>query len=127
MAAKPVVDILVGLRVPGLREGQITALVRLDFEYLGEAGVPGRLAFRKRGPTAFNIAAVRWNGRLWRDNLLLRNFLRANPEEARRYERRKRELVTQGTSTLLKYSEQKEALIRDLLQRAETRPNGPQL
>ena len=125
MVAKPIVDVLVGLRCPELQEGQISALMRLGYEYLGEAGVPGRLAFRKRGPTSFNIAAVRWNGRLWRDNLLLRDFLRANPEEARRYERRKRELVARGVSTLPGYSEQKEALLQDLLRRAGTQPGEP--
>ncbi len=124
MAAKPIVDILVGLRVSELREKQMTALVRLGYEYLGEAGVSGRLAFRKRGPTAYNIAAVGWNGRLWQDSLLLRNFLRANPEEARRYGRRKQQLVSQGVSTLLKYSERKEASIQELLRSARARPNG---
>lgn len=124
MAAKPIVDILVGLRTAGLREEQITALTGSGYEYLGEAGVQGRLAFRKRHPIAFNVAAVEWCGRLWRDNLLLRDFLRANPEEADLYDRRKRELVAGGAATLLRYSEQKEALVTELLRRAESWSRG---
>ena len=124
MAAKPIVDILAGLRSATLREEQIIALTRLGYEYLGEAGVPGRLAFRKRHPVAFNVAAVEWRGRLWRDNLLLRDFLRANSEEAGLYDRRKRELVAGGVATLLRYSERKEVLVAELLRRAESWSGG---
>jgi GrpB-like predicted nucleotidyltransferase (UPF0157 family) len=74
----------------------------LGYQYLGETGVPGRFAFRKRHPTAFNLAVVRWGERLWRDNLALRDYLRANPEDARRYEQHKRDLVNSGVSSLFR-------------------------
>lgn len=118
MAVEPIVDILVGLRALEPREKHVAVLTRLGYEYLGEARVPGRLAFRKRRPAAFNVAAVEWGGRLWRDNLLLHDFLRANPEEVHLYERHKYELVAWGASTLLRYSEQNEELVAELLRRA---------
>jgi GrpB-like predicted nucleotidyltransferase (UPF0157 family) len=117
LAAKPIVDVLVGIRTSKLDKGQIAALEGLGYEYLGEAGVPGRLAFRKRHPTAFNLAVVRWGERLWRDNLALRDYLRANPEDARRYAQHKRDLVNSGVSSLLEYSQSKEALVAELLRR----------
>jgi GrpB-like predicted nucleotidyltransferase (UPF0157 family) len=104
-----------------VQEKQITALMRPGYEYLDEAGVSGRLASRKRHPKAFDIAAVEWDGRLRRENLLLRNFLLANPKESRRYEQDKRKLVTQGVSSFLQYSERKEALAAELPRRAEAR------
>ena len=115
LAAKPIVDVLVGIRTSKLDEGQIATLEGLGYQYLGEAGVPGRLAFRKRHPAAFNLAVVRWGERLWRDNLALRDYLRANPEDARRYAQHKRDLVESGVSSLLGYSEAKEALVAELL------------
>ena len=117
LAAKPIVDVLVGIWTSNLDEGQIAALEGLGYEYLGEAGVPGRLAFRKRHPTAFNLAVVRWGERLWRDNLGLRDYLRANPEDAQRYAQHKRDLVNSGVSSLLGYSQSKEALVAELLRR----------
>lgn len=118
LSAKPIVDILVGLPELILETGQIEALAQLGYEYLGEAGVSGRLAFRKRRPQAFNIAVVQWHSKLWRDNLLLRDYLREHPEAARRYEQHKVEVVGRGNTTLIGYSEQKKAVIEDLLEQA---------
>ena len=58
----------------------------LGYEDLGEAGVPGRIYFRRRAETAFNIALVAHGGSIWIANLALRDFLRANPDAAREYE-----------------------------------------
>lgn len=118
LSAKPIVDILVGLADLHLEAGQLEALVHLGYEYLGEAGVSGRLAFRKRGPQAFNLAVVQWSSKLWRDNLLLRDYLRKHPQKARRYEQHKYEVVGQGYTTLISYSEQEKAVIEELLEQA---------
>jgi len=118
LAAKPIVDILVGVQALPLRERQIVALARQGYEYLGEAGIPGRVAFRKRRPRAFNLAVVAWDGPLWRDNLLLRDFLRAHPDDARRYAAHKQNVLAEGASTLLAYSDRKGAVVVDLLRKA---------
>ena len=58
--AKPVVDLMAGVR--SLRDGDRCArlLEGLGYENRGEAGVPGRLFLRKHSPHAFhlNLAAV---------------------------------------------------------------------
>ncbi|WP_354142402.1 GrpB family protein [Brevibacillus brevis] len=46
------------------------------YEFLGEAGIVGRLYFRKRGQRSINAHVVSYKGALWNDNLILRNFLR---------------------------------------------------
>jgi len=97
----------------------LAVLETLGYEYLGEAGVPGRLYFRKRHPHAFNLHLVQWGSEVWTNNLWLRDFLRAPPQEADRYGQHKQELVKRGIGTLLAYSDQKAAVIAELLERAQ--------
>ena len=109
---KAVIDLLIG--VP-----ELTPLLRVpDYEAFGEAGVRGRLYFRKRGPVAFNAQVVERSGPLWRDAILLRDYLRAHPEEQRRYAAGKREAIASGATTLLRYSAAKATLVEGLLERA---------
>jgi ribonuclease-3 len=111
--AKPIVDLLVGVAAldPALRLP--------DYEACGPAGVPGRLYFRKRGPASFNAQVVVHGGPIWRAALLLRDYLRAHPDEAQRYASHKHESLARGATTLLRYSQEKASLISELLQRAE--------
>lgn len=96
LAAKPIVDILVGLHSIPPSASIGTALRDLGYASLGEAGVPGRHAFRLRQPQAVNLALVQWDGPLWRDNLLIRDYLRAHPAVAQRYAAEKRARSTRG-------------------------------
>ena len=118
LAAKPIVDILVGLRKLSLATEYLAVLETLGYEYLGEAGVPERLYFRKRHAHLFNLHLVQWGSEIWINNLLLRDFLRAHPQEANRYGQHKQELIKSGIVTLLAYSDRKAAVIADLLERA---------
>ena len=119
LAAKPIIDILVGLKQYPMQDHAVNCLKCVGYECLGEAGVPGRLYFRKRHPIAFNITAVEYNGTLWKDNLLLRDYLRSHSEERQRYEQHKRAVIAAGHHQLLAYSEQKAAIVADLLQQAK--------
>ncbi|MDQ3778462.1 MAG: GrpB family protein, partial [Actinomycetota bacterium] len=51
LCAKPIVDVLVGVRELELSDEQITAMKSLGYEYMGEHGLPGRLFFRKEPRT----------------------------------------------------------------------------
>src|SRR5437764_6357295 len=109
---KAIIDLLIG--VP-----ELTPSLRIpDYEAFGEAGVPGRLYFRKRGPVSFNAQVVERGGPLWRDALVLRDYLRAHPEERGRYASGKREAIASGATTLFRYSDAKAALVEGLLERA---------
>src|SRR5437016_5573078 len=50
MAAKPIVDMLAGLPTLALSAGQLSESQQHGYDFLGEAGVPGRLYLRKRTP-----------------------------------------------------------------------------
>jgi GrpB-like predicted nucleotidyltransferase (UPF0157 family) len=115
MHAKPVVDIMLGLDCFPAPLALSVQLGSLGYEAFGEAGVPGRLYFRKRAPTAFNVQAVVFRGPLWRDNLLLRDFLAAHPAEAQRYSDEKIRAFHAGHRMLLAYSAAKASAIAELL------------
>jgi ribonuclease-3 len=113
MVAKPVVDLLVGVR-------ELPATLRLpDYEAWGEAGIPGRLFFRKRvNGQAFNAQVAVEGGAYWEDALRLREYLLAHPEEAAAFGAHKREVLGKGPSTLLRYSAGKAPAMAKLLDRA---------
>jgi GrpB-like predicted nucleotidyltransferase (UPF0157 family) len=119
MVAKPIIDILIRVESLPPTGMQVRALETLAYESLGEAGVPGRFYFRRRGDQAFNIGVVEWNGPIWRDGLLLRDFLRSNAEYARQYGTLKRAALDAGHTDLLDYSANKHAFMRELLRQAE--------
>lgn len=89
------------------------------YEFLGEAGIVGRLYFRKRGQRSFHAHVVSYEGALWNDNLILRNFLRAHKEEAFGYGEFKKQIVQKGAQNLLDYSNQKNEFVREVLARAK--------
>jgi GrpB-like predicted nucleotidyltransferase (UPF0157 family) len=86
LLAKPIVDIMVGIQhtdTESVRRG----LRSLGYDDLGEAGIPGRLYFRKRVPHAFNVHVVHHEGPIWKNNIALREYLRHDSEAADRYAR----------------------------------------
>ena len=112
LAAKPVIDLLVGVR-------ELSPAIRLpDYEGFGEAGVPGRLYFRKRGPVSFNAHVVKHLSARWRDVLLFRDYLRVHADERERYGARKLAAIASGATTLLRYSDEKAGAVEQLLERA---------
>jgi GrpB-like predicted nucleotidyltransferase (UPF0157 family) len=117
--AKPIVDLMVGIGEPGRIAEVIERLERLGYESLGEAGVPGRWALRKRDVVQpSNIAIVAHEGEWWKLNLAVRDFLRANADAARNYALAKWHAVSNGADTLLAYSEAKRASIEMIVAEA---------
>lgn len=121
LAGKPVVDLMLGASPAvwaGLEEVR-AKIVALGYEDLGEAGVPGRIYFRRRTKLrAFNVALVKHDGPVWRDNVALRDYLRSHPEAAAKYAEAKRAAVAGGAKTLLAYSEAKGPVFAGLIQAA---------
>jgi GrpB-like predicted nucleotidyltransferase (UPF0157 family) len=118
LAGRPVVDLMLG--APPAAWAALEELrgriVALGYEDLGEAGVPGRISFRRRTKLrAFNLALVEEGGAHWRENLALRDYLRGNPEAAAKYAEAKRAAVTGRAPTLVAYSEAKGEAIAALL------------
>jgi GrpB-like predicted nucleotidyltransferase (UPF0157 family) len=85
MPAKPVLDLAAG-RPEDTRLGDcIMALQRAGYEHRGEQGVPGREFFRRGQPRAYHVHLVDLGGRLWRQYLGFRDYLRGSPDAAKQY------------------------------------------
>ena len=125
LCAKPIVDILVGLRELELSEAEIEAMEGLGYEYLGEFGVPGRLYFRKGEPRTHHVHVVAHGDDHWKRHLAFRDALRSNPEERRRYDELKRRLAAEGHSREA-YSELKTPFIREVEARTRARQEKAQ-
>lgn len=121
LAGKPIVDLMLGASpaVWAALEELRPRVVALGYEDLGEAGVPGRIYFRKRTALrAFNLALVEHDGPLWRDNLAVRDYLRTHPEDAAAYAGAKRAAIGGGATTLLAFSAAKATALAALVDKA---------
>jgi NAD-dependent deacetylase len=118
LAAKPVIDVSVGLTQLDLSGEQIDAMEGLGYEYLGEFGFPGRLFFRKgRERRTNHVHVVEWGGELWHRHRAFRDYLRAHPDEAARYAHAKRQIAAESADTRA-YWERKRAFADELFARA---------
>lgn len=117
LRAKPVVDMMLGVpKFPPARD-LLSRLQILGYENLGEAGVPGRVYLRLRGERDFNLHLVLRGGDHWRNNLALRELLRADPGARTRYAEGKTRALEAGGDRLLGYSDAKAAVVDQLLSR----------
>jgi len=118
LAAKPIVDLMLGLSAYPPSQNLLKQLEALGWDALGEAGVPGRLYFRKRHPISVNLHIVQKNGEHWTNNLAIRDYLRTNDIARDAYSRAKYQAIADGACTLLSYSAAKAEFVRGLLQEA---------
>lgn len=122
LAAKPIIDILVGLRSLADATNCINPLNGLGYEYVPEweAELPERRYFRRvwPRPRTHHIHMVETTSEFWQRQLRFRDHLRAHSEDARAYERLKRELASRF-EVGLDYAAAKSAFIRTILDKAD--------
>ena len=123
LCAKPIVDVLVGLRDLELSDDDIEAMRALGYQFLGEHGLPGRLFFRKE-PRTHHVHVVAYGGEHWDRQLTFRDTLRSDAEERRRYDEFKRRLAAEGHPRDV-YTELKTPFIREVEARARARGVRP--
>jgi GrpB-like predicted nucleotidyltransferase (UPF0157 family) len=87
LAAKPTVDIAVGVPSLDLDAGEHARMEALGYDYAGTHDLPQHV-FRKGTalPWEVIVHVVEHDGGMWRDFLLFRDHLRSHPADARRYE-----------------------------------------
>ena len=125
---KPTIDMMVGITAPERIAELVDRLEQLGYESLGEAGVPGRWALRRRrlDERNYNVSVIARLGKRWRDNIALRDFLRLHADEARRYAEAKRRAVAAGANTLFAYSDAKRSALERIatLARRQSEPSS---
>jgi GrpB-like predicted nucleotidyltransferase (UPF0157 family) len=115
LAAKPVIDILVGLRGYPLAPRCIAALEALGYVYRGEFGIPGRQYFRQGSPATHHVHATLEGGDIWRSHIAFRDWLRAHPDDAARYGELKRRLAAEHRESRALYTEAKAPFVESIL------------
>lgn len=118
MAGKPVVDLLVGVADLHAASARIPSLEALGYENFGEIFIPGRIYLRRRGTHHFNVAITVEGSAFWTEQLIVRDFLRAHPEEAAAYAAHKRSVYADGARLFSTYSQAKGAFLAALKERA---------
>lgn len=118
IAAKPVIDILVGVPPKANRAAYVAVMRQLGYEHRGANGIPGRDYFVRGAPRSHQLHLVSWSSGLWRDHLAFRDYLRAHPHTAREYEALKRQFAIAFADDRPKYAEAKGPFIRAVLRQA---------
>lgn len=110
LAAKPILDVAVGLPGPIEAEAIVERLVSLGLSYSGDLGNYGGLLFiieSAPGVVAVHLHVVDVGEFQWRWYLAFRDGLRASPELRRAYEALKRDLASIYESDREGYSQAK--------------------
>jgi GrpB-like predicted nucleotidyltransferase (UPF0157 family) len=119
LAAKPIIDLMAGLRNPADAEQCFPPLERLGYERV-PAGMPGRHFLRKRigGRVRYHLHLVPAEGLAERNELLLRDYLRAHHELAQEYGALKRQLAARFAAEPLAYTRTKTTFVQRVVDRA---------
>jgi GrpB-like predicted nucleotidyltransferase (UPF0157 family) len=118
LAAKPIVDILVGVRRFPLAVEQIDALCALGYSYHGESGIPGRQYFNYGWPRTRHLHAFAHRSPEFMRHVVFRDYLRAHPVEAKEYEALKRSLAGRFREDREAYTSGKTEFVRSMEEKA---------
>jgi GrpB-like predicted nucleotidyltransferase (UPF0157 family) len=118
IAARPIVDMLVGVERMQESAALRAVLLSMGYERCGNGGTRGRAYYRRRGVLNYDVHVVEYDGPLWRDAIGVREFLRRSPSEAARWANAKREAAKRGGHSLLAYDELRRDALRDITGRA---------
>jgi GrpB-like predicted nucleotidyltransferase (UPF0157 family) len=118
LCAKPVLDILAGhpTSVPAL--AFVAPLERAGYEHRGDAGIIGHQFFRRGQPRAYHIHLVEQGGRLWREYLAFRDYLRSDSRAAAQYAELKRGLAARHPRDRESYISGKSQFVVEAIRRA---------
>ena len=98
LRAKPIIDILVGIRTQEEWIQCKAPLEALGYDYAEHAGVPDHFIFgrgRDRSERTHLVHVVEYGSATWRDSLAFRDALRAAPALAAQYQAVKEEAIAQ--------------------------------
>ena len=119
LCAKPIIDILIGIKHFNDGFECIHDLEAIGYESKGENGVPGRHFFAKGNPRTHHIHMVKINSSFWNEHLLFRDYLRNDSEARIRYSKLKKELALQYGNDREKYTSSKSEFIQEIIKKAK--------
>jgi len=118
LAAKPIIDIMVGLADFTQADTLVLRVHSLGYEYVSqfEVEMPFRRYFRKdnEGVRTHQIHMVALNGEFWHRHLAFRDYLKAHPNVAAEYATLKRKLAEQDWQDVNDYANAKTEFIQSI-------------
>jgi GrpB-like predicted nucleotidyltransferase (UPF0157 family) len=84
--AKPILDLMLGLKTLDDGPGLAGELAELGYEFRPGAGIPGEHVYAKGTPRTHLLHVVAFEGEAWQQKLSFRNALREEPELASAYQ-----------------------------------------
>ncbi|AKI97383.1 GrpB family protein [Kosmotoga pacifica] len=114
LCAKPIIDIMIGLRNLSGVWKYIDSIMCLGYTYVPEYEklMPERRYFRKKG---FHIHMVEKESPFWKSHIFFRDFLRKHPETAKEYCELKKKLAKKYRNEREKYTDAKGPFIQNIL------------
>jgi GrpB-like predicted nucleotidyltransferase (UPF0157 family) len=122
LAAKPKIDILVGLHMWGDLASAVERLLGLGYEHEGQIDVPRHLSMKRGRPTTHRVHLVERRGAQWDDVMSFREALRTDVDLRARYAVLKEGLALQHRDDHDAYSIGKAPFIESVIERY--RPTG---
>ena len=125
LAAKPTIDICIGVKSLQVADESIIALLQsLDYDYLAylEKGIPERRYLQKLDETGIHLIHLHLviiNHPLWNDYILFRDHLKAHPTDLKTYEALKLGLRDKFANDRVSYTDGKAQFITNILSKAK--------
>ncbi len=117
MSAKPIIDIMVEAEQLSAIDARNAEMAHSGYEAMGEFGIAGRRYFRKQDQTGSRSHHVHIFQRGSEDadrHLSLRDYLRTNPHDVRRYSDLKLALAQAHPNDIEGYMDGKDALVKEI-------------
>jgi GrpB-like predicted nucleotidyltransferase (UPF0157 family) len=125
LAARPVIDIMAGLRDFAEADSLVPKVTDLGYTYIREYEdvIPNRRFFRKtqNGKDTHHIHMVEIGSEFWERHLLFRDYLKENPETATEYALLKKKLARHQWKDTNDYAEAKTQFIKGIEEQARER------
>ncbi len=121
LAAKPIIDIMPGLRSFDDGHSCVELLEPIGYRYKGDNGIPGRHYFDYSGVDGTqHVHMVVIDSDFWTRQIRFRDYLRAHPDSAREYSTLKYSLAERFRNDRVAYTEAKTEFIEGVLRRTNS-------
>jgi GrpB-like predicted nucleotidyltransferase (UPF0157 family)/ribosomal protein S18 acetylase RimI-like enzyme/catechol 2,3-dioxygenase-like lactoylglutathione lyase family enzyme len=113
LAAKPIIDILIGVSSLEELDEKNDELIKVGYEPRGEYGIPGRRYFPKGGcERTHHIHAFLSNNSDFKRHLVFRDYLRAHKQTAQKYAQLKKKIAVQCNNSIEAYCDGKDGFVK---------------
>lgn len=119
--AKPIIDIAIGIESLKIGKKCIKPLKKLGYEYAYDPKIGGQHFFAKgkeKNRTHY-VHMEKINGRLWKNHILFRDYLKKHKETVKKYNDLKEQLAKKHKDDRDTYTIKKSSFIQNILKKAE--------